>query len=106
MKKDWYNRSALRVPQRWFNAFPPTPGRKQNTYHARPGSLLIHFASNRDGLRPERMNRWMDIADKDTSEWKIPLNETNYDREIDEYWQRLRDHEDVSNIIVDLEKMG
>jgi hypothetical protein len=52
------------------------------------------------------MNRWMDVADQETSEWRVPFNETKYPQEIDEYWGRLRKHEDVGSIIADIEKHG
>ena len=75
------------------------------TNHARPGQLLMHFASNRDGLRPERMNKWMDVADKEVSEWRVPLNETSYPKQIEEYWRRLKDGEDIPTVIESLETL-
>lgn len=91
------------VPQHWFNSFnPPSTGRLLKS-HARPGSLLIHFASNRDGGRPERMKVWMDIAEQQKPEWTVPINETYYPAQFEEYWQRRRSGENVANIVRDLE---
>jgi hypothetical protein len=93
-----------RVPQRWFNAFPPSEDKKRNgKQHGRPGQLLLHFASNRDGQRPERMTKWMDIADQEVSEWRVPLNETSYPHQIGEYWRRFKNGDNVNSIIDALE---
>lgn len=81
------------VPQRWFNAFPPPfDGRKPKAIHARPGNLLIHFASNRDGSRPERMTHWLDIRDKELPEWNVPANQTTVYQDIDKFWRTLKEN--------------
>jgi hypothetical protein len=90
------------VPQRWFNGFPPS-GDPDRPEAAPLGSLLIHFASNRDGRRPERMVRWSEIARNDTNEWKVSLNGTRYYSEIREYWQRVLRGEGEESICKDIE---
>jgi hypothetical protein len=92
------------VPQHWFNSFPPPSEEKKTTgRQAVPGNLLIHFASNRDGLRPQRMTEWMDVADQQTPAWNVPFNETYYPAQIEEYWRRRGKGEDVTKIVLDLE---
>ncbi|KAF2838866.1 glycosyltransferase family 34 protein [Patellaria atrata CBS 101060] len=106
LKVPWYKRSTVIVPQRWFNAYPPPEeqGARLKPNHARPGSLLIHFASNRDGLRPERMGRWMDVVDQRTERLEVPYNETGYPDEIEEFWARLRAGEDELKVGEDIGK--
>ncbi|KAF2179427.1 glycosyltransferase family 34 protein [Zopfia rhizophila CBS 207.26] len=104
IKRPWWAKSVVLVPQRWFNGFPPS-GAKNDHRSARvapPGALLIHFASNRDGLRPERMAHWHEIAKNRTIEWDRPANETLYLKEIAEYWERLGRGESQESIVLDL----
>ena len=100
----WRQKSVAYVPQRWFNGFPPPDNEKdrKSLRYARPGSVLIHFASNRDGLRPERMARWHEIAKKRTPEWDRPVNITMYPDEIAEYWDRFEAGEDKKVIAKDI----
>ena len=93
------------MPQRWFNGFPPPSGAKHNANSpaaARPGSLLIHFASDRDGKRAERMKRYLSIADDKASAWDRSLNETGYLGEIKEYWDRVAKGEKFDDICADI----
>ncbi|KAF2714387.1 glycosyltransferase family 34 protein [Pleomassaria siparia CBS 279.74] len=91
LKRPWWATGTVFVPQRWFNGFPPNARAlaRGKPSASRPGSLLIHFASNRDGLRPERLAHWGEVATSRTKEWDKPLNETGYSKEIAEFWQRL-----------------
>ena len=92
------------VPQRWFNGFPPDKKglAKGKPSASRPGSLLIHFASNRDGLRPQRMAHWGDVAKNRTKEWDKPANETGYLKEIAEFWERLGNGESQDEVVNDI----
>jgi hypothetical protein len=53
----------------------------------RAGALQIHFASNRDGKRNERMNVWLDIAEQQSSEWVLPPEQSGLRVDIAEFWQ-------------------
>jgi hypothetical protein len=101
--KPWYNTSIAYVPQRWFNGFPPS-SRPSSSASAHPGSLLIHFASNRDGLRPNRMAYWSEVAQRADKIWYKPINETDYPAEITEYWGRVGRGEDMKGICDDIGK--
>ncbi|KAH9864537.1 hypothetical protein J1614_010472 [Plenodomus biglobosus] len=105
IKRENWNGAVAYIPQRWFNGFPPTKRslKQGKPSSARPGSLLIHFASNRDGLRPQRMASWEEIAKSRSSEWDKPVEETGYLREIAEYWERLGKGESQERIIKDIE---
>ena len=50
------------------------------------------------------MTEWMDVADKHTPEWSVPFNQTHYPAQIEEYWKRRGDGENVEEIVRDLEK--
>ncbi|PVI02386.1 glycosyltransferase family 34 protein [Periconia macrospinosa] len=100
IKRPWWNSSVAYIPQRWFNGFPPNADVEHDNAisHSRPGSLLIHFASNRDGLRPQRMAQWGEVARKRVSEWDKPVEETYYLEEIAEYWERVGRNESFDSI--------
>ncbi|KAH7112846.1 hypothetical protein B0J11DRAFT_585308 [Dendryphion nanum] len=103
IKRPWWANSVAYVPQRWFNGFPSQDDvSKSKPKYARPGSLLIHFASNRDGLRPERMAHYGEIAKSRAPEWDRPVNETGYEAEIREYWERLGKGESMEGIVNDI----
>ncbi|KAF2023542.1 hypothetical protein EK21DRAFT_118663 [Setomelanomma holmii] len=101
LKRPYYNTSVAYVPQRWFNGFPPSLSSSGHSARmSRHGSLLIHFASNRDGKRPERMAHWQSKRE----EWHKPYNETGYVKEIGEYWGRVGKGEDMKSVIEDIAK--
>lgn len=106
IKVPWRRKGVAFFPQRWFNGYVPigTDADQRTVRIARPGSVLIHFASNRDQLRPERMAKWHAIADSRDSEWDKPVNETMYPQELAEYWERLDRGEDEETLIKDLGK--
>ena len=106
MNQPWRRKGVAFFPQRWFNGYVPigTNADQSTVRIARPGSVLIHFASNRDGLRPERMAKWHAIADSRDPEWDKPVNETMYLQELAEYWERLERGEDEEALIKDLGK--
>ncbi|EUC37253.1 glycosyltransferase family 34 protein [Bipolaris zeicola 26-R-13] len=102
-----FSQNIIHVPQRWFNAYPPPPSPTSAPPSAAPsaarkGSLLIHFASNRDGKRPERMAQWQQLATSRSNEWAKPLNSTQYVGEIDEFWRRLGEGEDEEGVIANI----
>ncbi|KAF1996219.1 glycosyltransferase family 34 protein [Amniculicola lignicola CBS 123094] len=106
IKRPWWKERVVQVPQRWFNCYPPKgkPSEESAPSICREGSMLIHFASNRDGKRPERMARFHEIANQKNAEWYKPINETGYMNEIGEYWGRLAQGEDQEEIVEDLGK--
>ncbi|EUC42720.1 glycosyltransferase family 34 protein [Bipolaris oryzae ATCC 44560] len=109
-----FSQNIFHVPQRWFNAYPPPSTTTTTTTTtttsapvaapsaARKGSLLIHFASNRDGKRPERMAQWQRVAGSPGNEWNKPLNETRYVSEIAEFWERLGEGEEEGVVVSDI----
>ena len=70
-----------------------------------PDQDSCSFISLRIGMvgDPERMTQWMDVADQETSEWRIPSPNTYYPHQIEEYWRHLKNGEDTMSIIDTLE---
>lgn len=86
----YWRRAVVHIPQYWLNGYPvykevvtPKP------HEFRPGGLQIHFAGNRDGKRPERMNAMMDIAEQGIAPWEVPLEETWYQEHVKSFWDDL-----------------
>ncbi|RMZ69818.1 galactosyl transferase GMA12 MNN10 family [Pyrenophora seminiperda CCB06] len=91
IERDSFRPSTIFVPQYWFNAFPPpisppTLASSSSSSQARTGALLMHFASNRDGKRPQRMAHWAEVARNESSGWNIALNETGLVEEVAGFW--------------------
>jgi hypothetical protein len=51
--------------------------------------LQIHFAGNRDGKRPERMDTWMTIAEKEILPYNVELKDSGLLEDIASFWERL-----------------
>lgn len=64
--------------------------------------MLIHFASDRDGKRPERMAKYLAVANSISSEWNRLLSETGYEAEIKAYWERVASSEKFDDICADI----
>ncbi|KAL3423531.1 galactosyl transferase gma12 mnn10 family protein [Phlyctema vagabunda] len=92
MKLEEWEDSVVLVPQVWFNAYrlhKGTEGHAERLFQ--PGMLQIHFAGNRDGLRPDRMNKMMDTADQNLPEYNVPAGEGFYQHDISKFWSDLTD---------------
>lgn len=86
-----FNESAngyhvLYQPRLWFNTYEWS-----FAYEGKTGDLFVHFVGLQED-RWARMARWLDILEgPEQEQWEVPLNETRYAHEIDEYWSLLRD---------------
>lgn len=81
--------NVLYQPRPWYNTYEFTRG-----YEGEKGNLLVHFP----GLEAERfihMRSWLDIVEKNSSAWEIPLTQTAYQPKIDEFWATLRKGRDL-----------
>ena len=80
----------VHVPQYWFNAYPSNKETTSPRPHEfRPGGLQIHFAGNKDGKRPERMDTWMNIAEQDVPPYNTPFEQTGLKEDIEKFWAHL-----------------
>lgn len=89
----------MHVPQRWFNAYagnrgetnglfadPLEPQSQVKLNSIKEGDLLVHHAGHKS-LRAQRMNPWMDVAERHLPQWELHLNETTYMEEIGNFWK-------------------
>lgn len=78
------------MPQRWFNAYigrrdahGEIVKRQPNT--ANKGDLIIHFAGKQ--ATKDKMNLYMDIAERRDPLWELPLSETGLVTETAAFWE-------------------
>lgn len=90
-KQTYWRRSVVHVPQYWFNAYPSAlnQDRAPRPHEFRPGGLQIHFAGNKDGKRPERMDTWMSIAEQEIAPYDIEVEKMGLQEDITAFWQHL-----------------
>lgn len=100
---NWKNRT-LHMPQRWFNAYHhygtaddiPPEWVWTNGY-VEPGDFLVHLpgsATSRTGIIHEWLGKLRDERDK----WVVPLEYTNYTREIDDFWEHDAEKEEETQV--------
>lgn len=77
---------TLYQPRIWYNTYEFKTG-----YEGKPGRMLVHFP----GLEEDRwdhMQKWLDIIEgPHATEWSLPLEETEYSKEIDRFWAEMRE---------------
>ena len=89
--QSYWRKSVVHVPQYWFNAYPAST--KEATtlrpHEFRQGGLQIHFAGNKDGKRPERMDTWMDLAEQQIMPYNVPVEQVGLLDDIRGFWTHL-----------------
>lgn len=96
---DYIDSGLIRyVPQNWFNAYH---GPRNNvtgevefsleeeyntTRHGGKGVMMFHFA----GPDKANMRLYLEIAKSHDEAWEVPLEETTYPQEIEEFWEEAR----------------
>ena len=91
---------VLWQPRTWFNAYQWHHG-----YEGDVGTMFVHFA----GLGSDRWNhmgKWLDILEgKDPNEnptkWEVALKDTNYPKQIAEFWHAMRIGRQTLNVVHD-----
>ncbi|KAL2861226.1 cytochrome P450 [Aspergillus lucknowensis] len=76
---------ATYLPRPWINAYEWA-----HAFEGGRGSFLVHFP----GLGEKRwahMERWLDVVERVPGGWEVPVEETWYLREGEEFWGRVRD---------------
>ena len=75
-------------PQLWYNGMQ---GQERAETEIMGGDMLVHFAGvNHDGeghKKTELMSQWFEVIDQHPEEWQIPLEQTKYPREIEDFWK-------------------
>lgn len=91
IEDSYWRRSVVHVPQYWFNAYPASAKEitKRRPHEFRQGGLQIHFAGNRDGKKPERMETWMDLAEQQITPYNAPVEQVALLDDIRDFWAKL-----------------
>ena len=85
LKEKYFKNNFMLLPQRWFNAIWSEGGdNTTQSFQIQKGDLLVHFPGHPQ--RDEIMRKYLDRADRHTSEWEIDLESTSYPMEIQAYW--------------------
>jgi lipopolysaccharide biosynthesis glycosyltransferase len=75
---------VLYQPRKWFNTYE-----FHHAYEGQRGDMFVHFP----GLQEDRwahMEKWLEILEgPKQAEWEVPLEETTYPAEIEEFWSQL-----------------
>ena len=85
MREKKFGQSLATLPQRWFNSYQTDlDGSRSLPFQFVPGDLLVHFAGVPD--RDERMEYYLERAEKHSPSWEIPLQSTNLLDDIRGFW--------------------
>lgn len=93
LSEDKFRENTVYVPQRWFNAYHGHHNETLEPHQIRRGDFLVHFAGVGD--RKEKMEYWLEIAERHAPDWELEFRRTSYPEEIDAFWRD--DHERRSN---------
>ena len=74
-------------PRHWFNVYDEYYQDRGEV--VKKGSLIVHFPGM-GGARADAMGRWLDKLDHSPEELRIPLENTTYPSEVEDYWSQLR----------------
>jgi hypothetical protein len=93
-ENEYFARAVVYCPLRWFNAYMRSPdGETLNPdsppqYQVHPGDLLVHFPGTPAEHLEQTLVPYLDIAEAHRAEWEVPLEETQYTREIEDFWKK------------------
>ena len=83
---DRFRENVFYQPRTWYNAYQLST----DTSEARKGDLLVHF-HDLGGDRWSAMSRTLEqLARRGSDGWSVPLEDTTYELQVFEYWQRMR----------------
>jgi hypothetical protein len=91
---EYYSRSVVYVPLRWFNAYMRAPdgvGLNEDSpeeLQVHPGDLLVHFPGTQKEHFNATLSPYLDIAEAHRPDWELPAEETVYPVETLEFWRR------------------
>ena len=72
-------------PLHWYNEFQLQESLVKDRPNVHPGDMLIHFA----GLMKDKrdfMGPWLDTVENKADQWAVPLENTTYLRDVEEFW--------------------
>ncbi|KAJ9249234.1 CAZyme family GT34 [Paecilomyces variotii] len=95
---DYFSRSIIYCPLRWFNAYMRSPdGEELNPdsppeYQVHPGDLLVHFPGTPADHLDQTLEPYLAIAEAHRAEWELPLEQTEYIEQTQEFWRPKLSH--------------
>jgi hypothetical protein len=94
-ENEYFARAVAYAPLRWFNAYMRSPeGESMNPdsppqYKVHPGDLRVHFPGTPADHLEGTLGPYLDISEAHRAEWEVPLQGTEYMREIEAFWRKL-----------------
>jgi hypothetical protein len=85
LKSDRYRSAVMYQPKLWYNAYQVNA----TYFEGDPGDLLVHFhdiGGDKWSAMDDTLGRTLQQKEK----WQVFLEETTYEREISDYWNRIR----------------
>lgn len=94
-ENDYFARSVVYCPLRWFNAYMRSPdGKEPNPdsspdLQVHPGDLLVHFPGTPSDKLTETMSPYITIAEMHQADWEQTLERTGYIEETNSFWGKV-----------------
>lgn len=92
-------------PLHWYNAFQLQKSLVKDKPDVHPGDMLIHFA----GLMKDKraiMGPWLDKVENTADQWTVPVENTTYLRDVQEYWDTYAQAKNTLNRANDTLALG
>lgn len=85
VRSEGYRDHVLYQPRKWYNTYQLSASESES----QKGDLLVHFHSQ-GGDKWSAMAATIEKADELRRDWNLPLQQTKYQTEIADYWNRIR----------------
>jgi len=87
LASEQFREAVVYQPRLWFNAYQLDAER----FEGKRGDLLVHFHDLEGDKWSAMQQTFNKLSDrKINSTWSVSLRETTYEREVHEFWERLR----------------
>lgn len=85
LRSERFRHQVVYQPRIWYNAYQLNA----TYFEGEPGDLLVHFPDI-GGDKWSAMSDFIAEPAEKKKKWNVPLKQTTYEREINEYWDRIR----------------
>ena len=92
LRSDAYRHHVFYQPRRWYGAYELSPGGFQD----KRGDMFVHF-HDLGGDKWRNMEDTLARTSDAKKSWSVPLKQTTYTTRIRDYWDRIREANDVLN---------
>lgn len=98
--REEYKSHVLFQPQNWYNGFQGPKGYETEIVK---GDMLVHFAGiNQDyneEIKKTIMDEWFGKMKNQTQAWQVPIEQTRYPNEINDFWAVLKDARELLSTV-------